>query len=104
MRLSLAIDSISNPSSLFLHDNTVTMSGDNPLISHIFTADPSAHTFPNHPGKIFLYPSHDVDAGIEDNDNGDQYAMNDYHVFSMPSAAGPVTDHGVALKEADVPW
>jgi beta-xylosidase len=35
---------------------------------------------------------------------GDQYAMNDYHVFSMARPGGPVTDHGVALKLEDVPW
>jgi hypothetical protein len=30
--------------------------------------------------------------------------MNDYHVFSMESVGGPVTDHGVALKAEDIPW
>ena len=28
-----------------------------PLVSHIFTADPSAHVFR---GKIYVYPSHDI--------------------------------------------
>jgi hypothetical protein len=74
---------------------------DSPLITHLYTADPSAHAFE---GKIFLYPSHDRDAGIPDNDNGDQYDMVDYHVFSMPSPRGPVTDHGVALALGDVAW
>jgi len=77
------------------------MSGEKPLIDHLYTADPSAHVFE---GKLYVYPSHDIDAGIEDNDNGDQYAMNDYHVFSMTSPSGPVTDHGVVLKESEVPW
>ena len=31
-----------------------------PLVKHIYTADPSAHVFD---GKIYIYPSHDVDAG-----------------------------------------
>lgn len=74
---------------------------DDPLITHLFTADPSAHVFE---GRIFLYPSHDRDTGIADNDNGDQYDMVDYHVFSMPSADGPVTDHGIALALEDIPW
>jgi hypothetical protein len=74
---------------------------DAPLITHLYTADPSAHAFG---GRIFLYPSHDRDSGIPDNDNGDQYDMVDYHVFSMPSVPGPVTDHGVALALDDVPW
>lgn len=74
---------------------------DQPLISHVYTADPSAHVFE---GKLYLYPSHDIDSGLESNDNGDQYAMRDYHVFSMESVAGPVTDHGVALALEDIPW
>ncbi|KAL3425168.1 glycosyl hydrolase family 43 [Phlyctema vagabunda] len=72
-----------------------------PLISHVFTADPSAHVFN---GKIYIYPSHDVETDIKDNDNGDQYAMNDYHVFSLDTIGGPVTDHGVVLKQEDIPW
>ena len=76
------------------------MSGQ-PLVTHIFTADPSAHVFND---KLYIYPSHDVQTDIEDNDNGDQYAMNDYHVLSMESVGGPVTDHGVVLKQEDVPW
>jgi beta-xylosidase len=30
--------------------------------------------------------------------------MKDYHVFSMDHPGGEVTDHGVALDIADVPW
>jgi beta-xylosidase len=72
-----------------------------PLISHLYTADPSAHVFN---GKIYLYPSHDRDTGIPDNDNGDQYDMDDYHAFSLESVGGEVTDHGVALALSDVKW
>jgi beta-xylosidase len=72
-----------------------------PLITHLYTADPSAHAFA---GKIYIYPSHDRDTGIPDNDLGDQYDMDDYHVFSMERADGPVTDHGIALHLRDVPW
>jgi hypothetical protein len=74
---------------------------DRPLVSHIFTADPSAHVFN---GRIYVYPSHDRETDIPDNDNGDQYDMVDYHVLSLDSADGPVTDHGVALALEDVPW
>ncbi|OCL06451.1 glycoside hydrolase family 43 protein [Glonium stellatum] len=76
------------------------MSGQ-PLVTHLYTADPSAHVFN---GKLYVYPSHDRKTDIEDNDNGDQYDMNDYHVFSLESVGGPVTDHGVALKLEDIPW
>ncbi|MCC9168106.1 glycoside hydrolase family 43 protein [Pontibacter harenae] len=72
-----------------------------PLVKDIYTADPSAHVFN---GKIYIYPSHDIDAGIKEDDSGDQYDMRDYHVFSMDSVGGEVTDHGVALDIKDVPW
>ncbi len=72
-----------------------------PLVTHVFTADPSAHVFE---GKIYIYPSHDIDAGIPFNDNGDHFGMEDYHVFSMDRPGGEVTDHGVALHVRDVPW
>src|SRR5437868_11300034 len=72
-----------------------------PLITHIYTADPSAHVFE---GKIYIYPSHDIDAGIPEDDDGAHFAMKDYHVLSMDSIKGKVTDHGVALALKDVPW
>lgn len=72
-----------------------------PLVSHIYTADPSAHVFE---GRIYIYPSHDIDAGIPFNDNGDHFGMEDYHVLSMDEPFGQTTDHGVALHVRDVPW
>jgi hypothetical protein len=72
-----------------------------PLVSDIYTADPSAHVFA---GKIYVYPSHDIDAGTPENDNGDHFDMKDYHVLSMDSVGGTVTDHGVALDIKDIPW
>ena len=72
-----------------------------PLVKHIYTADPAAHVFN---GKIYIYPSHDIDAGIPENDNGDHFDMRDYHVLSMDSIDGEVADHGVALAVKDIPW
>lgn len=72
-----------------------------PLVSHIYTADPSAHVFN---GKIYIYPSHDIDAGIPFNDNGDHFGMEDYHVFSMESISSKAVDNGVALHVKDVAW
>ncbi|MGI4750078.1 MAG: glycoside hydrolase family 43 protein [Janthinobacterium lividum] len=72
-----------------------------PLIKSIYTADPSAHVFN---GKIYIYPSHDYDAGIPDNDNGDQYAMRDFHILSMDKIGGKVTDNGIALDIKNIPW
>lgn len=72
-----------------------------PVIEDIYTADPSAHVFD---GKIYIYPSHDIDAGTPENDMGEHFAMKDYHVLSMDSVNGKATDHGVALSVEDVPW
>ena len=72
-----------------------------PLVTHIFTADPSAHVFE---GKIYIYPSHDLDHDGPDNDNGDQYAMEDYHVLSIDSFEAAVVDHGEVLHLKDVRW
>ncbi|MCA0230839.1 MAG: glycoside hydrolase family 43 protein [Bacteroidetes bacterium] len=72
-----------------------------PLVSHIFTADPSAHVFN---GKIYIYPSHDIESDTKRDDDGGHFDMKDYHVFSMDAIDGKVTDHGVALDMKDVPW
>ncbi|WP_257883398.1 glycoside hydrolase family 43 protein [Hymenobacter sp. DG01] len=72
-----------------------------PLVKDIYTADPSAHVFN---GKIYIYPSHDIETGAPENDNGDHFAMRDYRILSMDSVGGKVTDHGVALDVKDVPW
>ncbi|WP_409269434.1 glycoside hydrolase family 43 protein [Massilia sp. BHUDP2] len=72
-----------------------------PLVTHIYTADPSAHVFE---GRIYIYPSHDIEAGIPFNDNGDHFAMEDYHVLSLDRPGGEAVDHGVALHVKDVPW
>ncbi|TCC88258.1 alpha-N-arabinofuranosidase [Pedobacter frigiditerrae] len=72
-----------------------------PLIKDIYTADPSAHLFE---GKIYIYPSHDIEAGTPENDNGDHFDMRDYHILSMDSVTGKVTDHGVGLSVKDIPW
>jgi hypothetical protein len=72
-----------------------------PLVSHIYTADPSAHVFNN---RIYLYPSHDIDAGVPENDLGDHFDMRDYHVLSMANPQDTVTDHGIALEIGNIPW
>ena len=72
-----------------------------PLVTHIYTADPAAHVFN---GRIYIYPSHDIQTGTPDNENGDHFDMRDYHVLSMDSIGGKVTDHGIALDIKDIPW
>jgi hypothetical protein len=72
-----------------------------PLVDHIYTADPSAHVFN---GRIYVYPSHDIDAGNAFDDLGSHFAMEDYHVLSLDHPGGKATDHGLALHVKDVPW
>jgi hypothetical protein len=78
-------------------DNSISK----PLIEGMYTADPSAHVFD---GKIYIYPSHDIDAGIPEDDLGSHFGMKDYHIFSMDAPGGKVTDHGVALDIKDISW
>lgn len=72
-----------------------------PLVKDIYTADPSAHVFN---GKIYIYPSHDIESDTPQDDEGGHFVMKDYHVLSMDAIGGKVTDHGVALDIKDVPW
>jgi hypothetical protein len=72
-----------------------------PLVKNIYTADPSAHVFK---GKIYIYPSHDIDAGDAFDDLGSHFAMEDYHVISMDSPQSEAVDNGIALHVNDVPW
>lgn len=55
----------------------LTVSGQNPIISNQFTADPTARIFE---GKVYLYPSHDITSPIER--LKEWFCMEDYHVFS----------------------
>ena len=72
------------------------------LVPGDYMADPAVHVFD---GKLYIYPSHDRESGVEENDNGDHFDMCDYHVFSTEDVMnGTVTDHGVVLKVSDVPW
>ena len=80
---------------------SIIRTSSSPLISDIYTADPSAHVFE---GKLYIYPSHDFESGVQEDDLGSHFDMKDYHVFSMDSVGGVVTDHGVALHINDVPW
>jgi len=98
----LTVASVLAVNSLSAQKNTNKVKFLNPpLIKTIYTADPSAHVFN---GKIYIYPSHDIDAGVPENDNGDHFAMRDYHILSLDHIGGKVTDHGVALDIKNIPW
>jgi len=72
------------------------------LIPNDYMADPAVHVFD---GRVYIYPSHDRESGIAENDNGDHFDMRDYHVFSMDDVEnGEAVDHGVVLNVTDIPW
>ncbi len=74
----------------------------NPIITHQFTADPTARV---HDGRLFLYPSGDKvpDEGHVFIDQSAGFCMPGYHAFSLEGGSTWV-DHGWILKENDVPW
>jgi hypothetical protein len=72
------------------------------LVPDDYMADPAVHVFND---KLYIYPSHDRESGIPENDNGDHFDMKDYHVFSTDNVEkGAITDHGVVLDTKDIPW
>jgi hypothetical protein len=84
---------------LFITTNILLMNlnGQNPLMRHIYAADPSAHIWPDDPNTLWLYTSHDV-AGTNHH-----ATMFDYHVFSTTDLVH-WTDHGRVLSVDDVDW
>lgn len=67
--------------------------GKNPLVRHIFTADPTARVFG---GRLYVYTSHD-------NASAGYFDMSDWHVFSTADLRN-WTDHGAFFSLADIAW
>ncbi|MBU3011345.1 family 43 glycosylhydrolase [Polaribacter vadi] len=67
----------------------------NPIVSHMFTADASAHVWND--GRLYVYPSTDVapSKGYK--------TMDGYHVFSTDDMI-TWKDHGEILHSRDVDW
>ena len=72
---------------------TLTCVSQNPFITHMYTADPSARVFND---TLYVYPSHDADTAT-------WFNMVDWHVFSTIDMK-KWTDHGVALSLKDLSW
>ena len=68
----------------------------NPLIRHIFTADPSARVFND---RLYVYTSHDED----DADANQHFYMINWHVFSTNNLTDWV-DHGAIFSLDDISW
>lgn len=72
------------------------------LVPGDYMADPAVHVFNN---RLYIYPSHDRESGIAENDNGDHFDMKDYHVFSTDDVMnGEIKDCGEVLAVEDIPW
>lgn len=79
---------------LFAQKNEITFKNEgNPLVKHIYTADPSAHVFN---GRLYVYTSHDED-------DATYFDMLDWHVFSTDNMIDWV-DHGAIFSLEDVKW
>lgn len=63
-----------------------TMTG-NPIITHAYSADPSAHVFND---TLWVYPSHDRDDALS-------FSMEDYHAYSTTDMTS-WQDHGVIFN------
>ena len=72
------------------------------LFPNDYMADPSANVFN---GRLYVYPSHDWDAGECFDDDGGHFQMRDYHVLSFGDVElDEATDHGVILDVDQVKW
>ncbi len=76
----------------------LTMAAQNPIIRHLYTADPTARVFNN---KVYLYSSHDIVP--PEGQRQDWFCMADYHVFSSDNLT-EWQDYGVILTQERVPW
>ncbi len=71
---------------------------DNPLITTMYTADPTARVVGD---KLFVFPSSDVEKVEGKGNNG--FMMPYYHVFSTENLLD-WTDYGKQIDQNDVPW
>ncbi len=80
---------------VILEDQNMSSYGINPIIRHMYTADPSARVWDD--GRLYIYASHDIapPRGCD--------LMDQYHVFSTDDMKNWV-DHGEILRASDVPW
>ncbi|RYF81789.1 MAG: alpha-N-arabinofuranosidase [Chitinophagaceae bacterium] len=68
-----------------------------PLVTHIYTADPSAHVFNN---RIYIYPSHDTATGTPEDDLGSHFFANGkYYLYFPVKNKQDVFQIGVATSD-----
>ena len=71
------------------------------LFNDLYFADPSVHVFD---GKIYIYPSHDIQTDVKDAANGAHFNMKDYHVLTLNDVNQKAKDNGIALQLEDIQW
>ncbi|MDE3740971.1 family 43 glycosylhydrolase [Maribacter polysaccharolyticus] len=74
----------------------ITTHAQNPIFTHVFTADPSPHVWPND-DRLWVYTSHDEPG------SNNHYGMTGYHAFSTTDLVN-WTDHGRILHLENVEW
>ncbi|TQV67273.1 family 43 glycosylhydrolase [Exilibacterium tricleocarpae] len=77
---------------------TSSVTADNPLVTHMYTADPTARVFN---GRLYIFPSTDITCKEGFGNNG--FRMPSYNVFSSQDL-NRWTDHGLIVDQSEVPW
>jgi arabinoxylan arabinofuranohydrolase len=76
-----------------LAPSPVTASADNPIVQHIYTADPAPLVYN---GRVYLYTGHDEDGSTN-------FTMREWRVWSSADMVN-WTDHGSPLNLASFSW
>jgi len=74
-----------------------TLADGNPLIWHIFAADPSAHVWPSDTNTLWIYATTDMPG------TNHHATMHGYHVYSTTDLVNWI-DHGRVLSVDEVDW
>ncbi len=78
---------------------TINSSAQNPLITNMYSADPSARVFGD---SLYVYPSHDILATPGHGRIG-WFCMEDYRVFATKNLTD-WKDDGIVISQTTVPW
>jgi hypothetical protein len=78
---------------------TSQLSAQNPLITNMYSADPSARVFGD---SVYVYPSHDILA-TEGKGRVGWFCMEDYHVFASKNLTD-WRDDGIVVTQNKIPW
>lgn len=100
MKIIYSLFTLFSMLGILLFVQGTNVSAQNPFIRDQFTADPSARVFNN---KVYVFPSHDIQAPEGKGLREEWFCMEDYHVFSSKNLTD-WTDHGMIVSQYDAPW